>query len=124
MRYRFRHKDIWFADIPLYFVERYWPRIEYWGENIRQEGLVEGFLLEEGYLADLSPNAEFGAQLIEVKLKCRPYHGMVEISPLEERDDALIQRHCEKLQRAGLPSNAFLREPARLGVPFMPKVVQ
>jgi hypothetical protein len=113
-----------FVNIPEYFLERYAPEINAWAENIRKVGLVKAFVLREGHLADLSPDPEQGAVLIQVKLKCRPWIGGVEILPLEERDERLIKNHCEKLQRAGLPARAFTKEPERPWLPFTPTVKQ
>jgi hypothetical protein len=116
------HGSVRFVDIPEFFLERYTKEIDAWARNIKKIGLVKNFILREGHLADLSPNPEQGAVLIQVKLKCRPWLGGVEICPLEERDERLIKNHCEKLQRAGLPSNAFTKEPERPFLPFMPTV--
>lgn len=111
-----------FIDLPEYFLERYTGEINAWSNNVRKIGLVKSFILREGHLADLSPNPEQGAVLLQVKLMCRPWRGGVEIRPLEEGDKRLIARHCEKLQKAGLPSRAFTPEPPRPFLPFMPTV--
>lgn len=111
-----------FTGIPEYFLERYAPEINAWALNVRKIGLVKAFILREGYLADPSPNPEQGAQLIQVKLKCQPWLGGVEISPLEERDGALIAIHCDKLKRHGVAPNAILKEPPRPWVPFAPSI--
>ncbi len=113
-----------FFGIPEYFLERYRGEINAWALNIRKIGLVKSFVLREGYLSDLSPDPEQGAVLLQVKLACRPWSNGVEILPLEERDRELIIKHCEKLQRAGLPSNAVLREPERPWLPFVPDLVK
>lgn len=84
---------------------------------------MKSIVLREGYLADLSPDPEQGAQLIQVKLKCQPWSGGVEISPLEERDEALIELHCDKMRGAGIPASLKLVEPARPWLPFMPSKV-
>lgn len=118
------HGTVRFIDIPQWFLERYQHQFRYWSANLRTEGLVYGWTLREGYLADPSPDLELcGPQLIEVKLKCRPVHGYTEISPLEERDRMLIAKHCEKMERLGVPPDVQLQEPARPGVPFMPTKV-
>lgn len=115
-----RFMDIRFIDIPEYFLIRYTKEINAWAENIRKIGLVKGFVLREGHLSDLSPDPEQGAQLIQVKLKCRPWSKGVEILPYSERDKKLIRDHCKKLQDAGLPADAFTQEPERPWLPFMP----
>lgn len=112
-----------FIDIPEYFLERYTDEINAWAANIRKIGLVKSFILREGFLADPSPDPEYGAQLLGVKLVCKPWSGGVEISPLHERDKALIARHCEKMQKARLPANAVLAEPPRPFLPFVPDTV-
>lgn len=118
------HGNVRFVDIPQWFLDRYQHHFRDWSANIGEKGLVHGWYLKEGYLADLSPDAELGAQLIEVKLKCRPVRGYTEISPLEERDRMLIARHCEKMERAGIPPDVILQEPPRPGVPFMPHTIK
>jgi hypothetical protein len=123
MKYQITHGKTRFTDIPEYFLERYSVEINSWAENIRKIGLVKAFILREGFLADLSPAPEQGAQLIQVKLKCQPWRGGVEISPLEERDRALIVIHCDKLQKAGIPATGVLREPPRPWLPFVPTKV-
>lgn len=116
------HGDCHFIDLPEFFLLRYAREINAWAQNIRQIGLVKSFILREGHLADLSPNEELGAQLIQVKVKCQPTLRGVEISPLEERDRMLIWLHCEKLQKAGLPADAFTPEPERPWIPFLPTI--
>ncbi len=117
------HGSTRFIDLPEYFLERYAQELNSWAENIRRIGLVKSIVLKEGYLADLSPDPELGAQLIQVKLKCRPWTDGVEISPLEERDVAMIALHCDKMQKAGIPAKAVLQEPARPWLPFVPAKV-
>ena len=118
------HGAVRFIDIPEYFLERYAAEINGWSDNIRKVGLVHRIVLREGYLADLSPDAELGAVLLAVELRCRPWPARrgIEILPNGERDRELIERHCEKLRGVGLPSNAFMQEPERVWVPFMPVV--
>lgn len=119
------HGSVRFVDIPVYFLEKYTKEIAAWSDNLRKIGLVKSFVLNEGYLSELSPDPELGAQLLRVKLQCRPWRGGVEILPLEERDRALIERHCDKLQKARIPSDAYLQEPPRPWLPFVPdKVVK
>lgn len=123
MKSFFEHDGVLYADIPRYFVGRYKPEIDAWSENIRKIGLVKSFVLREGYFALLSPDPELGAQLIQVKLKCRPARRKVEISPLTERDEDLIWQHCERLERAGVKANMVLQEPDRPWLPFVPTKV-
>lgn len=123
MKHQITHGTVRFVDIPEYFLLRYSAEIDNWARNIRKIGLVKSIVLREGYLADLSPDPEQGAQLIQVKLKCQPWSGGVEISPLEERDTTLIALHCDKMQAAGIPAKLILQEPARPWLPFMPTKV-
>jgi hypothetical protein len=109
-----------FIDIPEYFLERYTDEINAWAQNIRKIGLVKSFILREGYFAELSPDPEQGAVLLQVKLICKPWAEGVEISPLEERDRDLIARHCEKLILAKVPARVILKEPERPWLPFVP----
>jgi hypothetical protein len=125
------HGSVRFIDIPEYFLERYAQEIDNWARHVKTIGLVKSIVLREGYLADLSPDPEQGAQLIQVKLKCQPWYPTphlrvskgVEISPLEGRDATLIALHCEKMKAAGIPAKAVLQEPARPWLPFMPAKV-
>jgi hypothetical protein len=110
--------------IPDYFMERYDREIALWAENFRKIGPVKSIVLREGYLADLSPNEERGAQLIQVKLIAKMSGRGVEIEPFTQRDETLIALHCEKLQKAGIPARVVLVEPERPWLPFMPRVVQ
>lgn len=111
-----------FLDIPEYFVSRYDDEINAWAKNLRKIGLVKAFILREGHLADSSPDPEQGAQLIQVKLMCRPWSGGVEIVPWTERDRELIAKHCEKMDRLKVSPRLVLAEPARPWLPFMPTV--
>jgi hypothetical protein len=117
-----------FVDIPEYFLLRYASEINGWAENLRKVGLVKSIFLREGCLADLSPDAELGAVMLVVRLKCRPWGetswgpGGVEVSPFGEADRELIAAHCRKLEGAKVPPEAVLREPERPWVPFMPKI--
>lgn len=119
------HGSVRFIDIPEYFLERYSDEINAWSENVRKIGLEKSFFLREGYLAELSPDPELGAQMIIVKLRLRPWplRNGIEVFPASDRDRELIERHVEKLRKAGLPSNAFLQEPPRPWLPFVPDVV-
>lgn len=111
--------------LPDYFVERYDDELLAWGANFRKIGPIKTVVLKEGYHADLSPNAENGAILLAVRLvaEVSSRRDRVTVRPLGEQDEALIARHCEKMIRLGIPANAVLREPARPGIPFLPRVV-
>lgn len=108
------------TGIPDFFLERYDLEIAAWAANFEKIGPVKSFILREGYLADLSPDPEQGAVLIQVKLIAKMSRKGVEITPFTKRDETLIALHCEKLQRAGIPARAVLQEPARPWLPFMP----
>lgn len=108
--------------IPDYFMERYDREIGLWAQNFAKIGPVKSIVLREGYLADLSPNEEQGAQLIQVKLIAKMSGRGVEIEPLTRRDETLIALHCEKLQGAGIPAGMVLIEPERPWLPFMPRI--
>lgn len=114
------HGSVRFVDIPEYFLIRYAAEIDAWARNVRKIGLVKSIVLREGNQSDLSPNPEYGAQLIQVKLMCRPFRGGIEVLPLEPRDKELIAKHCEKLEAARIPAGAVLVEPPRPFIPFMP----
>lgn len=111
-----------FERIPDYFVERYDGELQAWGANFSKIGAVKTIVLREGGLADLSPNEEQGAVLLAVKLIAKMERGRdrVTVTPLGEQDEALIARHCEKMQAARIPARAVLVEPARPWLPFMP----
>jgi len=109
--------------IPDYFLERYDDEIAAWAQNFAKVGPVKSFVLREGYLADISPREEYGAQLVAVKLIARLSRKGVEISPFTKRDETLIALHCEKLQRAGVKPRMVLAEPPRPFLPFMPDKV-
>ena len=111
-----------FNRIPDYFLERYDREIAAWANNFQKIGPVKSFVLREGHMAATSPNAEQGAELIQVKLICKMSRRGVEIAPLEQRDEVLIALHCEKMARAGLRSKQFTPEPERPWIPFMPSV--
>lgn len=113
-----------FIDIPEFFLERYTDEINAWADHIGKIGVVKAFVLREGHLADLSPNPEQGAVLIQVKLMCKAAKRGVEIFPLTEQDKTLIALHCEKLTRAGVGSRIFTPEPPRPWIPFMPSLAR
>lgn len=111
-----------FDRIPDFFVERYDDELTAWGKNFGKIGAVKTIVLREGYLADLSPNEEQGAVLLAVLLvaKMEKFRERVTVSPKTEQDEALIRRHCEKLERAGISPRAVLKEPERPFLPFVP----
>ena len=108
--------------IPDFFLERYDQEIAAWANNFDKIGPVKSFILREGHLANPSPDPEQGAELIQVKLIAKMSRKGVEITPYTQRDQTLIWLHCEKLQRAGLGSKQFTKEPVRPGLPFLPTI--
>lgn len=112
-----------FVGVPDYFIERYDREIAAWAQNFAKIGPVKSFVLREGYLSDLSPDPEQGAQLIRVQLIAKLSRKGVEISPLSVRDLTLIALHCEKMIRANVPPNAIMQEPPRPWLPFVPAKV-
>jgi hypothetical protein len=113
-----------FDRIPEFFVVRYDDEMQAWARNFGKVGPVKQFVLKEGPFADLSPNPEQGAVLIAVKLiaKMSEKAGKVEVSPLSERDEMLIAKHCEKMVRLNIHPRKFWKEPERPWLPFMPTV--
>jgi hypothetical protein len=108
--------------IPDFFLERYDHEIAAWASNFAKIGPVKAFILREGHLANPSPDPEQGAELIQVKLIAKMSGKGVEIKPFTPRDETLIALHCEKLQRAGLGSKQFTKEPVRPGLPMFPTI--
>lgn len=111
-----------FEHVPEFFIERYDSEIAAWANNFDKIGPVKSFILREGHLADLSPDPEQGAVLIQVKLIAKMSRKGVEIAPHTIRDQRMIALHCEKMERAGMPANGFTKEPERPGLPFMPNI--
>jgi len=111
-----------FLAVPDYFLERYDDEIAAWANNFAKIGPVKSFVLREGGFADPSPDPEQGAELIVVRLFARLSRKGVEIEPYTERDRRNIARHCEKMQRQGVPARAQLAEPPRPWLPFMPEI--
>lgn len=114
-----------FEKIPDYFVERYARELALWGKNLKKIGLTKHIVLNEGALADMSPNPEQGAVLIRVTLKAdierlAQDRLRLVISPADERDGRMIAIHCEKMQRNNIPAKVELVEPERPGIPFLP----
>lgn len=115
-----------FEKIPDYFAERYDDELQAWGRNFGKVGPVKSIVLKEGPFADLSPNPEQGAVLLAVKLiaKMSRTKDRVEVSPLTERDEMVIAKHCEKMRRLNIHPRKFWKEPERPWLPFTPSVVQ
>ena len=115
-----------FDKIPEYFAIRYDDEIQAWARNFSKIGPVKNIVLREGKFADLSPDPEQGAQLIQVKLiaKMERIQGRVTVSPFSERDQEMIAKHCEKMERLRVPPLAILKEPERPWLPFMPSRLQ
>lgn len=110
--------------MPDYFVERYEDEISAWGANFAKIGPIKHIVLREGYLAELSPDPEQGAVLYRVGLlaEVSSTRDKVTVRPLGEQDEALIARHCERMQAASIPSRARLVEPPRPGIPILPTI--
>lgn len=113
-----------FERVPDFFVERYDEELQAWGRNFGKIGPVKSVVLKEGVFSDVSPDPEHGAVLIQVKLiaKMERLRERVTVSPLTERDEAMIRQHCEKLQKLGIHPRQFSKEPARPWIPFLPTV--
>lgn len=119
----------WVFDgtVPEYFVLRYQLELREWARNLKKIGLAKHIVLREGQLSDLSPNEEQGAQLIQVALiaKIERVQGdefEIVVSAADEEQERRIRKHCEKMERHGIPAGAVLVEPERPFVPFMPKI--
>lgn len=110
------------SRIPDYFIERYDREIAAWAENFKKIGPVKSFVLREGHLAEPSPDPDMGPVLLQVKLLAKISRKGVEIEPYTKLDEAKIARHCERMQAAGMPANAFTKEPQREWLPFMPTI--
>lgn len=113
-----------FERIPDFFVERYDEELQAWGRNFGKIGPVKTVVLREGPFADLSPDPEQGAVLLGVRLvaKMERLRERVTVSPQGERDEAVIRRHCEKMERLNIHPRNFWKEPERPWLPFMPTV--
>lgn len=113
-----------FERVPDWFVERYDDEICAWARNFSKIGPVKAIVLREGHLADVSPDPEQGAVLLQVKLiaKMECQHERVTIAPADEQSERLIALHCEKMQRHKVSPRAVLKEPPRPWLPFMPTV--
>lgn len=119
----------WVFDttVPEYFVLRYQGELRAWAANLKKIGTTKHIILREGSLADLSPDEELGAELVQVALKCR-LEGrrgdefQIVVSAADEEQDRRIARHCEKMERNKIPALVELVEPERPYMPFMPKI--
>ena len=115
-----------FERIPEWFVIRYAEaensEIVQWGRNFRKIGPIKKLILQEGVFADPSPNPEYGPQLIQVELLAEilPEKNQVVVKPLSERDEMLIAKHCEKMERLKINPRKRLWEPPKPWLPFMP----
>jgi hypothetical protein len=111
--------------IPEYFVIRYEDEISAWGANFLKIGPVKTIVLREGRFSDPSPDPRQGAQLLGVKLRAEVSNGgrQVTVRPVGDQDEALIARHCEKMERCGVRPRDVLFEPARPGIPILPNII-
>jgi hypothetical protein len=111
--------------MPDYFVQRYEDEISAWGANFSKVGPIKTIVLREGRFSEMSPNPEQGAVLLAVRLlaEISSRKDRVVVRPLGEEDEALIARHCEKMERCGVLAKDVLFEPARPGIPFLPRIV-
>lgn len=118
----------WVFDgtVPEYFVLRYQFELREWSRNLGKIGTTKHIVLREGTLAEVSPDPEQGAELLRVELHCKAERlsgdELQIVVYADERNEWLIRRHCEKMQKAGVPPGAVLVEPERPGLPFMPTV--
>lgn len=119
----------WVFDgtVPDYFVKRYEGELRAWAANFKKIGTVKTILLREGGLSDLSPNAEQGAVLIGVKLSVKIDRKQgdnleIVVRAASDQDEMLIRKHCEKMQRNGIPAGLVLVEPPRAGIPILPTI--
>lgn len=110
--------------MPDWFATRYDEELSAWGANFSKIGPIKTIVLKEGHLADLSPDPEQGAVLLGVKLiaEVSSRRDRVTVRPLSEQDEAIIAKHCEKMQRLGVAPRTFSKEPERPGIPFMPTI--
>jgi hypothetical protein len=125
---RGRAKWVFDGTLPEYFILRYQSELRAWANNFQKIGLIKHIILREGTLSDLSPNEELGPVLIQVELKAaierlKGDEMQIVASASTERDQMLIRKHCEKMQKIGISPVAQLVEPARAGIPFMPDKV-
>jgi hypothetical protein len=115
-------------NIPDYFLERYEDEFAKWASYRDDDGRAPStwlFTFNDGEVAPHSPDPEQGRQLLGAWLFAKRWVGRdgrnhVEIEPHREQDREAIMKHCERMQRAGIPSRAVLREPERPGIPTIP----
>lgn len=118
-----------FERIPEWFVIRYAEaddsEIVLWGKSFGKIGPIKKIILQEGVFADSSPNPEYGPQLIQVELvaEISREKNQVVVKPLSERDEMLIAKHCEKMERLRINPRKRLWEPPKAGIPFMPSKI-
>lgn len=119
----------WVFDgtVPEYFVLRYQAEIRAWGANLKKVGTIKSIVLREGSLAEMSPDETLGAELVQVKLKCRAERVRgdeieIVVSALDEEHERRIKKHVEKMERNRIPALVELVEPERPFVPFMPTI--
>lgn len=115
------------GTVPEYFVLRYQLELREWARNLKKIGTTKHIVLREGSLADMSPDDELGAVLVQVTLKVRVERIQGDelrlvVSAADEEQELRIAKHCEKMERNRIPAGAVLVEPERPFVPFMPKV--
>ena len=101
--------DTFYERLPEFFCLRYDEELQRWGREFAEIGPVKGIVLKEGPFADPSPNPELGPVLIQVKLLAQMHERGVTVSPLTERDEEMIRRHCEKLVRLGVHPRQFCK---------------
>jgi hypothetical protein len=119
---------VWQFELPDYFVARYFSELVAWAKNFKKIGPVKSIVLREGHFANVSPNAEQGAELVQVKLKAAPalpkgeLRRVVLVTPARERDARNIANHCQKMRDLSIPPQTRLIEPERPWIPFLPTV--
>ena len=113
-----------FYRIPDYFIERYDSEFAKWANEIPRGEFKSRrlFVFREGDLADTSPDEEQGKVLLGAWLFARISRKGVEIEPFTANDADKIERHCRKLQLAGVPARARVIEPERPGIPTLPRL--
>ena len=111
-----------FYRIPDYFIERYDQEFVKWA-NVRPFPSTYLIAFNEGDLAERSPDPEQGRVWRGVWLFARISRKGVEIEPFTANDADKIERHCTKMQLAGVPARARLIEPERPGIPTIPRLM-
>lgn len=111
-----------FYRIPDYFIERYDREFEKWANEIPRGEFKSRrlFVFREGALAKDSPDPEQGKEMLGAWLFARISRKGVEIEPFTRNDQDRIEKHCTKMQLAGVPARARLIEPNRPGIPTIP----